>query len=425
MRGEGVAIQSLLMRTFVPAVTVMAIIMAMLVYGRVYATILDGFDRKLVITSTLTGALIDPVDHENLAAIARRGVQDTAVERSAEYLRNVQPMRKIRNQLQLTYLYTQVFGRTQDIAYILDSNIDKEHSSLGSEDNLPKGTLGDLRAAITAGRVHVSPIEYQQQWGLLKTATAPMRTSQGRIAAMAGADVNISVIRVATQNALFASALIGIISLVICTLVVLVIVSRVARPIERLKLEALRIATGDHARPDHLTGPREVTKLRDALFGISLKMRSKLLAAQEASARHEQKNARQLLEDALVSDGTSPVTLVDNDALLVIWLGSTEERLDQMLHRRAMIALARRIEQTPTLSVAWEMLADGAHGGILVLDRQALSLHLKGEAIVSIHVGGEDGTDVPMRPGQKITLTGNEDLCLTDGAIPLKWRPGA
>ena len=115
------------------------------------------------------------------------------------------------------------------------------------------------------GSVYVSPIQYQAQWGLLKTAAAPLRSASGRIAATMGADVNISVIQVATQNALFASALIGVASLLACALATLLILRFVAQPIEGLKADALRIAAGDRAPPQALRAPREVTALRAAL----------------------------------------------------------------------------------------------------------------------------------------------------------------
>lgn len=419
-----VAIQSLLMRTFVPAVVAMAVIMATLVYNRLYGTILDGFDRKLVITSALTGALIDPVDHEKLVALSQTGFDGASAERLAEYLRNVLPMQKIRSELKLTYLYTQVFGGGQDVVYILDSNVDDDHSLLGSEDDLPDDTLADLQAAIMAGRVHVAPIEYQEQWGLLKSATSPMRASDGRITAMAGADVNISVIRVATQNALFASTLIGLVSLVICALAALVIVSRVARPIERLKFDALRIAAGDQALPGIGVGPRETMKMRDALTHIVIQMRAKLAAAQDADAHLEQQRSEQILQDALMSDGASPVTLVDNDAVLIIWLGSADKGLDNLLQRRAMMALAHRIEQAPALGAAWELIC-GSSGPILVLDRQARSLRVIGEGEVPIRSGGEMGSHLRLLPGEQFTLRGDEELSLTEGNIRLSWWAGA
>ena len=60
MRPEGTRIQTLLWRTFTPAIVLVAIGLGALVYTRLYDTILDGFARKLVTTSSLTGFRVTP-----------------------------------------------------------------------------------------------------------------------------------------------------------------------------------------------------------------------------------------------------------------------------------------------------------------------------------------------------------------------------
>src|SRR3546814_20281941 len=113
-----------------------------------------------------------------------------------------------------------------------------------SEDELTNETRIGLTRVQDSGAVYVSPIEYQEQWGLLKTAAAPVYGVDGSITGSAGADVNISVIQVATQNALFMSAMIGIGSILACILVAMALVRRIARPIEALTAAMLKIAGG-------------------------------------------------------------------------------------------------------------------------------------------------------------------------------------
>src|SRR3546814_17166931 len=112
------AIQTLLLRTFLPAVVVVAILLAGLVYNRLYASILDGFERKLVTASALTGAMIDPADHDRLIRAARAGENPQAVEATPLYRRSVAPIRRLRDELSLTYPYTQVLGGGADIFYV-------------------------------------------------------------------------------------------------------------------------------------------------------------------------------------------------------------------------------------------------------------------------------------------------------------------
>jgi hypothetical protein len=318
MRPEGTPIQTLLLRTFLPAVVVVAMALAALVYNWLYISIIDGFDRKLVTASALTGALIDPADHDRLMAAALAGGDAEKLEAGADYRRNVEPMRKIRTTLGLTYLYSQALsGGPLDVVYVLDSSLGDEHSTLGSKDELTQETIVGLKKTQADGSIYVSPIEYQEQWGLLKTAAAPVYGKGLKITSTAGADVNISVIQVATQNALFASALIGIGSILACVAVALWIVRVVARPITALKQEALRIAAGDAAQPASIKGPREVGQLRDALAALAEKMAAASEKTRETAARHELETNRAILRgipmpgspvlEAVSASETSPV----------------------------------------------------------------------------------------------------------------------
>lgn len=359
MRPEGTPIQTLLWRTFTPAIVVLAIGLGALTYTRLYDTILDGFSRKLVTTSALTGALIDPNDHDFLIRAAEVRAPAEAVEEMDQYQRNVLPMRRIRRELELTYLYSQVLGGSQDVIYVLDSTEGEEHSPIGAEDELTPETRAGLRKTQADASIYVSPIEFQEQWGLLKTAAAPVRSKQGRIVATTGADVNISVIEVATQNALLVSALIGVASLLASALVTLLIVRWVGQPIEALKAEALRIAAGDRAPPAETAAPKEVRRLRVALAELA----SHLIAAMRTAwtdtlAKDRARNVA-LLDEVL--GRPRPVVLVVKRGRQVVWR-PTDDGLDARLERRAMSALAERFAEDRKLAARWAALAVARHG---------------------------------------------------------------
>jgi len=363
MRPEGTPIKTLLWRTFTPAIVVLAVALGALVYNRLYDTILDGFSRKLVTTSALAGALIDPADHDWLLKAAMVRAPADLVEQTVQYRRNVEPMRRIRRELGLTYLYSQALGGTKDVVYVLDATEGDEHSPIGSEDELTAETRAGLRETTAKGVIYVSPIEYQAQWGLLKTAAAPVRGRDGQTKATAGADVNISVIEVATQNALFASALIGVASLVACALVTLLIVRWVALPIEGLKADALRIAAGDRAPPARLAGPREVSRLREALADLATHLIASMRQAWNDTLSQDRDRNAQVLERAL--DPAGPVTLVDDGRVRVTW-AAADDGLDARLEHRAMTLLAQRFAADPVLAAAWEDLMVPAHGQLRV-----------------------------------------------------------
>ncbi len=383
-----IGIQALLLRTFLPAVLLVAMALAILVYNLQYAVIMDGFDRKLMTTSAVTGAMIDPADHDWLMQEAQSTEDPVKLERTDRYLRNVEPMRHIRVKLGLTYLYTQALGGTQDIFYILDSSLGDEHSPIGSEDDLPEETMAGLHRTQMRGGVYISPVEYQKQWGLLKTAAAPVYGEEGEITSTAGADVNISVIQVATQNALFASAMIGLISILACLLVTLQIVRRIARPIEVLKQEALRIAAGDHTPPAQIIRPHEAMVLRNSLAAVT----SRIVDA--STERHKSVSLRQRKanEECLITSvGTEKpfVRLYDDRKLLIIWIPTAKDSAARVLANRSMVLLRDQIAKKPELMNDWELLADLEQGACMRLDREAQTIRAFGGSI-TLRIVGKD-----------------------------------
>lgn len=359
MRPDGTPIETLLWRTFTPAIVILAIGLAAFVYNRLYDTILDGFSRQLVTTSALAGALIDPADHDWLIEAALVRAPADLVEATERYRRNAEPLKRIRGELDLTYLYTQALGGTKDVVYVLDSTEGEEHSPIGSEDELTPETRAGLSRTTTDGVIYVSPIEFQEQWGLLKTAAAPVYDRRGGIAATAGADVNISVIEVATQNALFASALIGVASLAACGLVTLLIVRWVARPIEGLKSDALRIAAGDRAPPARRRAPREVQRLRNDLTDLATSLIETMRSGwSDVLALDHARNAA-ALEAALPP--ARPVALVEEAGIRWVW-EPQDDSLDARLEAAAMKRLAARLAAAPELVRHWEDLALSVHG---------------------------------------------------------------
>lgn len=423
MRPDGIRIQALVWRTFTPAIVIVAVALGALVYTRLHDTILDGFSRKLVTTSALAGALVDPADHDWLIEAARVGAPSDLVEKDPRYVRNVLPMRAIRRDLDLTYLYSQVIGGTKGVIYVLDATVGDEHSTIGSEDELPADTLAGLKATTTRGSIYVSPIQYQEQWGLLKTAAAPLRAADGRIAATMGADVNISVIQVATQNALFTSALIGVASLLACALATLAILRFVAQPIEGLKADALRIAAGDRAPPKTLRAPREVTALRDALAELAAQLVAAMRTARAETAFQDHKRNLDLLE-ARLADEPAVTVLADAAAELGIWIDLGGDGAASGLRRRAMRMLAARLAERPDLAGDWAALADPENAAVLRVDRAAGAIvHLAG-APVTLRVGG---AKVALCSGEQRALAAGQALAvaLPGGDRTIPWEAGA
>lgn len=409
MQPRTAPIQSLLLRTFLPAVVGVAILLAILVYNWLYATIVDGFDRKLVTASALTGAMIDPFDHDRLIRAAKAKADAAVVEAQPVYRRNADPIVRIRKELGLTYLYTQAIGGPQDVLYVLDGSQGDDHSAIGAPDSLPADTLAGLARVGRGGTIYVSPIEYQEQWGLLKTAAAPVLGGDGRITSSAGADVNISVINVATQNALFTSALIGIGSIIACILVALRLVQRIARPIEALTQDTLRIAAGDAQGLAAAPGPREVADLRSALGALAGQMARDAEQRAELAARQDEAGRTALLAREAGEDTSEPIILVSRADLLVAWVAADEVDVRHLLAHRAMARLVQAFKLEPQAAAQWRDLADLDHGACIVIDRLAGTIGLVGAGTPALSIGDHP---VQLRPGSSESLAPGDGVAL-------------
>lgn len=408
---KSIGIQALLLRTFLPAVLIVAMSLAVLVYNLQYAVIMDGFDRKLMTASAITGSMIDPADHDFLINEAQSDKNPADIEHTERYLRNVEPMRNIREKLDLTYLYTQALGGEADIFYILDSSLGDDHSPIGSEDELPAETLTGLHNAEMQGGVYISPVEYQKQWGLLKTAAAPVYGADGTVTATAGADVDISVIQIATQNALFASAIIGMISILACLFVTLQVVQRIARPIETLKQEALRIAAGDYHPPAKIRRPREAAELRNTLAKATTRLTDMSASNQNAARTHQRRADAQCLTDK-INANASIITLYDDKKLLIIWIPIGHNCAKQALVARGMTLLREKMTQNPDLAKRWEFLTALRHGVCVCFDRETKTLRVRGGP-VALRINDET-----LRPSNNETIdlsTALNAVILIDG----------
>lgn len=387
MHSRGIPLKTLLLRTFLPAVIIVAIALAALVYNRLYASTLDGFERKLVTTAAVTGAMIDPADHDLLIAAARAGGDLRAVEASNLYQRNVRPIARIRSELGLTYLYTQVLGGSSDILYVLDGTSGGDHSPLGSPDSLPVETVTGLKELRTNGTIYVSPVEYQQQWGLLKTAAAPVLGRNGRIAASAGADVNISVIRIATQNALFTSAMVGVGSILLCVLVSIALVRRIAGPIEALTDTMLTIAGGNEAAFSARARPREIKRLATTLATLVGKASAEARCRDENLAAREETMRAALLANRSPITPASPLVLVERADTIVLWIADQVFTPKAVLAHYAMTQHALSFAEHCDLAADWQALVDLDSGICLVINGRMNTIELVGSHCVDVGLG--------------------------------------
>jgi hypothetical protein len=165
----------------------------------------------------------------------------------------------------LTYLYTQIYEGDRKLYYVMDGTTSSEYSRPGTPDEVPAAMVETAERVQFLGQHQVSGIQPWEPWGLVKSGFAPIRNTAGKIVAMAGADVDISVIRAKSRGALFAAIFIGVGSVLAAGFVSYRVARALTRPLQQLKETALWIAAGHYGAELKSTGTRELSVLADRL----------------------------------------------------------------------------------------------------------------------------------------------------------------
>lgn len=177
----------------------------------------------------------------------RRGYRS---EGDPRYQRYVQPMRRIRSTLDITYLYTQNLTPGDSVQYIVDSTPGEAHSPIGGREALEtESDIRGLAAVMDRGVVYSSGIENSEEWGLLKSAYAPILGPQGTPVGMAGTDISVSTIQDRTQLALAKVGLVTVVILFLGGLGSVAISHRLTGPLAAVQEGASKVAAGHVGRP--------------------------------------------------------------------------------------------------------------------------------------------------------------------------------
>ncbi|MCF3650803.1 sensor histidine kinase [Synoicihabitans lomoniglobus] len=265
-----------------------------------------GARHKLVLIDPLTGT--EPVDR--FAAAYGREQSDT-------YARLVEPMRRLRERLKLTYLYTQMVESPDLITYVLDSSTGDEHSPLMAEDILPATEVEGVARLLTGGSMHFTNLERWENWGWLKSAFAPMFAADGRVMAMAGTDFNASVIENSTRRALLMVFLVGAATLVLASGWSLTISRWLRRPVEALKRGALSMAAGDFQVLE-VKGSREVNQLAGVFNQVSDSMQQSVTNLTSEVTRLLQRRDRAEVARVFARDRDANLSFADEPEVTVL-----------------------------------------------------------------------------------------------------------
>jgi HAMP domain-containing protein len=193
----------------------------------------------------VTGQLVR-IDRETAAVDSSGTAPGFRSYRHPLYQRYVGPMEQIMAKKDISYLYTEMVGLGGVLTYGIDATQGDDHSVIGSTEAISDAEMPAMERAMVNGEVRLSGIEDWDAWGLLKTADAPVYRDDGSVAALAGADIDISLILKKTRVALVKVGLVAALTLLLGAFVSLYISRRLVAPITEVKEGALQLAAGEY-----------------------------------------------------------------------------------------------------------------------------------------------------------------------------------
>jgi HAMP domain-containing protein len=323
-------LRTVVLFALIPTLVLLTIVQAIRVHDSIYAVILEGFDRKLLAVGQAISARIDGDVHAHHQSVLRfdgseppatnpMGKEDAAQSTEAleesildagdftglfnpehpYFVSHRNAFQLLREELGLTFLYTQVLMGGDRIVYMLDGTAGEDWVPPGSVDQLPADSLDGISKVQVMGIPWVTGLLDWDNWGLLKSSYTPVRNSRGKVVAMVGADVDISIVRTKTRQAFFSVLLFGVLMIAVSLLMSLQIYRSLTRPIDKLRDVALGIAAGNTT--DHVVRSR----LREVdILAVTLDRLSQSLAEQQRQAQcyhHQLESVRrpsEMLEEA-------------------------------------------------------------------------------------------------------------------------------
>ncbi len=378
------------------------------------------------------------------------GIEGYYNEDSDFYRTYAAPMSDVREKSGLTYLYTQILDpSTPHCYYIIDVTPGEEHTPIGYKDALPEADYRGARRVLEEGAVYIGEVVETAVWGLIKVSYAPIFHRDGHVEAMAGADVNISVIREKTRLALFTTTLIGVAALLLAGLVSLLIARRLTRPLSLLKDGALRMAAGETDHRIAIRRPVELKRLGDAFNSIARTLGDTLSDLREATDSLEREKRLQHFAGALdrqaeppaddsfgcaVADETAGEKTasgwVDAGGYEAVWFCDPEPDALTAVRRRASLArtvrgllgvygedvedLYRELERLrpDAMRVCWFRRSGGRD--IHVASREPVRAGLFENGRFQQLLEAEPGEGMVLSPGQSLLLT--DEPALLDAA---------
>lgn len=343
--------------------------------------------------------------------------------------------RQVREAAGLTFLYTDMSLGGDQIRYILDGSVGDDHTPPGYVDTVPEDSLEDMQLAQTQGKAFVSDIRQWDVWGLIKVAAEPIYGSDGRVVALAGADVDIGVILSKTRIALFAVLGVGVGLLLLAGSVSFRVSQGLTRPLREIKASALRIAAGYFDTQIASRGRDEIARLAASLNTLSTRLQSQARQSQAyertlVSGRMQLALQHALGDELAVAAHAVPglqreASAVADDAVAgcaeagvaLVWkLGVSSEPLSRIIQQARSVQMARALLARGGPELAQDALfaATPALDYVLLLRGATLRVRVRRATVLRLQA---DGASHPFAlvDGQSVELPVAGALRLAEG----------
>jgi hypothetical protein len=194
-------------------------------------------------------------------------------------------LRSVQERAGLTYAYTFVPSGDTGILYLVDGSPDGQTCAIGQQETLPAENTVGLRRAWSSGLPFVSRVLRYEQWGLLKVSAVPILDSLGHPVAMAGADLEVSVIRRRLRSGLFLAAAASVLAIALSWLLAYFTERRLLAAVRSTMRALIAVSAGDRNAilPQDRNLPREIASMNTTVNRWLLATRDALSAHEGAS----------------------------------------------------------------------------------------------------------------------------------------------
>lgn|GEM_PF-895020 len=276
--------------------TVVGIILGMSIVNDFQSTLKMKEGEKILSALKAVAANIDGDRYE--ALVKSLDDKDPYYEELRQYLL------KVKNTTGLRYLFTESYlsdGKTT--AYIVDGNeTNKEDfSPIGTPVNTDVETIDteETIAALKNGVEGYTDFYETEEWGTLFSAFEPIRNSKGKVVGVIGADALANNVADMIKSTTYRVSTIIFLGFAVIVLLIALLISRILRPINKIKDYALEVSNGNLAvsLPNAGESNNEIGDIYKAFSLMAANMTNIIRSIKESVGKLLEFNA-QLVENA-------------------------------------------------------------------------------------------------------------------------------